>query len=85
MTSIVSKWSLKLIDDPRVVIYDCNKFIMQATGLIFVSKAGAFPNGTPSRLLALPPKIIYLSWGLGKEKHVSLLGLLTNKKVLFNN
>ncbi len=30
--SIVSKWSFKLSDDPRVVIYDCHRFIIQATG-----------------------------------------------------
>jgi hypothetical protein len=27
---IVSDWSFKLIDDPRVVIYDCHRFILQA-------------------------------------------------------
>jgi hypothetical protein len=30
-SSILSKWSFKLIDDPRVVIYDHYKFIIQAT------------------------------------------------------
>jgi len=36
-SSIVSKWRFKLIDDPRVVIYDSNRFIIQATGdYIFV-------------------------------------------------
>ena len=29
--SVVSKWSSKLIDDARVVIYDRNMFIIQAT------------------------------------------------------
>ncbi len=29
--SSISKLSFKLIDDARVVIYDCNKFILQAT------------------------------------------------------
>ncbi len=29
---IISKWSFKLIDNPRVVIYDRNRFIIQATG-----------------------------------------------------
>ncbi len=27
-SSIVSKWSFKLIDDPRVIIYDGNMFII---------------------------------------------------------
>ncbi len=31
-SSVVSKWSFKLIDDPRVVIYDRHSFIIQATG-----------------------------------------------------
>ncbi len=29
--SVISKWSFKLIDDPRAVIYDCHRFIIQAT------------------------------------------------------
>ncbi len=32
-SSIVSKWSFKLIDDPRVIIYDHHRFIIQATGV----------------------------------------------------
>jgi len=31
-SSIVSKWSFKLIDNPIVVIYDHHRFIIQATG-----------------------------------------------------
>jgi hypothetical protein len=31
-SSTVSKLSSKLIDDARVVIYDCNMFIIQVTG-----------------------------------------------------
>ncbi len=34
-TSIISKWSFKLIDDPRVIIYDRHRFIVQATDLRF--------------------------------------------------
>jgi len=30
--SVISKWSFKLIDDHRVIIYDCHRFIIQATG-----------------------------------------------------
>jgi hypothetical protein len=30
-SSIVSKWSFKLMDDARVVIYNHNMFIIQAT------------------------------------------------------
>jgi hypothetical protein len=36
-SSIVSKWSFKLIDAPRVIIYDRNMFIIQATG-VYVTK-----------------------------------------------
>ncbi len=31
-SSVVSKWSFKLIDDTSVIIYDRNMFIIQATG-----------------------------------------------------
>jgi len=31
-SSIIGKWSFKLIDDHRVVIYDRHRFIIQATG-----------------------------------------------------
>jgi hypothetical protein len=31
---VISKWSFKLIDDPRVIIYDCHWFIIQATECI---------------------------------------------------
>ncbi len=31
-SSIVSERSFKLIDDPRVIIYDRHRFIIQATG-----------------------------------------------------
>ena len=31
-SSVVSKWSFKLIDGPRVVIYDRHRFIIQAAG-----------------------------------------------------
>jgi hypothetical protein len=30
---VVSKWSFKLIDDLRVIIYDRHRFIIQATAL----------------------------------------------------
>ncbi len=33
-SSIISKWSFKLRDDPRVIIYDHHRFIIQATGNI---------------------------------------------------
>jgi hypothetical protein len=33
-SSIISKWCSKLSDDPRVVIYDRHRFIIQATGVI---------------------------------------------------
>ncbi len=32
-SSVVSKWSFKLIDDPIVIIYNCNAFILQSTTL----------------------------------------------------
>ncbi len=34
-SNIISKWSSKLIDDTRFVIYNCIMFIKQATGLSF--------------------------------------------------
>jgi hypothetical protein len=37
-SSIVSKWSSKLIDDARVIIYDLKMFIIQATGYCQVTK-----------------------------------------------
>ncbi len=33
-SSVVSKWSFKLIDDRRVVIYNHKRFIVQATGAL---------------------------------------------------
>jgi hypothetical protein len=35
-SSIISKWSFKLIDDPSIVIYDRHRFIIQATGSLSV-------------------------------------------------
>ncbi len=32
-SSVINKGSLKLIDNARVVIYDLNRFIIQATGI----------------------------------------------------
>ncbi len=34
-STIINKWSFKLIDDARVVIYDRNRFMIQATGVNF--------------------------------------------------
>ncbi len=31
--SVISKWRFKLTDDARVIIYNCNMFIIQATRL----------------------------------------------------
>ncbi len=31
-SSVISNWSFKLIDDAGVVIYDCNRLIIQAIG-----------------------------------------------------
>ncbi len=46
-SSIVSKWSFKLIDDPSVVIYDHHRFIIQATGFSTKCKPLAWHyNGT---------------------------------------
>ncbi len=59
-STVISKYSLKLIDDPRVVIYDCHMFIVQATGAC--SSGGSFrssplglaPDATPSNLRPKP-------------------------------
>ncbi len=51
-SSIISKWSFKLSDDPRVVIYDCHTFIIQATdGWILVRRndGAAISNWWPYR------------------------------------
>jgi hypothetical protein len=37
-SSIVSKWSSKIIDNARVVIYDHHMFRVQATGVSFIPK-----------------------------------------------
>jgi len=34
-SGVISKWSFKLIDDTRVIIYDRNMFIIQATGVTY--------------------------------------------------
>ncbi len=34
-SSIVNKLETSLIDDARVIIYDCHMFIVQATGFMF--------------------------------------------------
>ncbi len=36
---VVNKLEASLTDDARVIIYDCHMFIVEATGLISVSKA----------------------------------------------
>ncbi len=33
VSSVINKWSFKLIDDPRDVIYDHYMFIVQATAM----------------------------------------------------
>ncbi len=38
-SSIINKWSFKLIDNPRVIIYDRHKFMIQATDLEIVHLA----------------------------------------------
>jgi hypothetical protein len=42
-SSIISKWSFKLSDDPRVVIYDCHWFKIQATVLKNVLRSQMLP------------------------------------------
>ncbi len=48
-SSIISEWSFKLIDDLRVVIYNCHRFIIQATdlliGLCVSGEAPIHPSG----------------------------------------
>jgi hypothetical protein len=41
-SGFVSKWSFKLNDDPRVVIYDHHRFIIQATGRIILRHNSSF-------------------------------------------
>ncbi len=48
-SSIVSKWSFKLIDDPRVISYDRHRFIIQATGHSFLLNFLALHSGDNTR------------------------------------
>jgi hypothetical protein len=39
------QFGASLTDDTRSVNYDCNTFIIQATGLLFLSKARSYLSG----------------------------------------
>ncbi len=68
-SSVISKWSFKLIDDPRVVIYNHHRFILQATTNIELAL-----NDSKIQILWLifprRKSIVRLSWGLKKGKKV---------------
>ncbi len=50
-SSVVSKRSFKFIDDPRVIIHDCHRFIIQATGKKeVVNKKGRKKTDLPQEL-----------------------------------
>ncbi len=45
-SSVISKWSFKLIDDTRLIIYDHNMFLIQAPeGWGFVRPSGLWKSG----------------------------------------
>jgi hypothetical protein len=52
-SSIISKWSFKLIDDPRIVIYDYHRFIIQATGACAIKHYRSVMDGFCSKLACL--------------------------------
>jgi hypothetical protein len=43
-SSVIIKWSFKLIDAARGIIYDRHMFIVQATGIIIAGKALNLPT-----------------------------------------
>jgi hypothetical protein len=43
-SSVIIKWSFKLIDAARGIIYDRHMFIVQATGIIIAGKAWNLPT-----------------------------------------
>jgi len=45
-SSVISKWSFKLIDDPRVFIYDRHRFIIQATACVKTKQTLNFKSGS---------------------------------------
>jgi hypothetical protein len=47
-SSIINKFEASLTDDARVVIYDCQMFIVQATGVFLVSES-AYSTFTQKR------------------------------------
>ncbi len=46
-SSIVNKLEALVTDNARVIIYNCQVFIVQSTGLVFAGKAGAYQSGAP--------------------------------------
>ncbi len=44
-SSVVNKLEALVTDNARVIIYNCHVFIVQATGLVFAGKAGAYQSG----------------------------------------
>jgi hypothetical protein len=55
-SSIVSKWSSKLIDDTRVIIYVRNMFIIQATDRYISEECWA--SFTCAKFAAKPVKVV---------------------------
>ena len=53
-SSVVSKRSFKFIDDPRVIIHDYHRFIIQATG----KKEVVNKNGRKEKYLPQELKVI---------------------------
>jgi len=63
-SSIISKWSCKLIDDPRVSIYDRNRFIIQATGWFtnMMTTRDSIDETKPPPILQVEEQMQYNSW-----------------------
>ena len=65
-SSVVSKWSFKLIDNPRVAIYDRNRFIIQATDFKVTNEY--------SKMMFLDLNQVYY-WGFKSNKYTQELQL----------
>ncbi len=71
-SSIVSKWSFKLSDDPRVIIYNHHGFIIQATGVPLQGSLLALPrNKDYSCIEQLSP--VYTNSSASNFCHVRLI------------
>ncbi len=60
-SSIISKRSVKLIGNSRVIIYDCNRFILQVTGVNVIKLFSLLQRTRPNKLECLYLAITFQS------------------------